>query len=156
MALAAFPNFKSAAIFMFSYTVKSSWSLSSCVMYEVDFLNSSANTKWHKWIIFMQRWRWNVTGNCQSGWRLMMFTHSNLWLCHSRTLRRSHLSACSQRVRWARSTFPRRSGPWWRSDSRSGMCHWPCGEFLSSLRKEHLADKNFIINLFSIRKKKQK
>lgn len=43
LSLSAFPSFKSAAILIFSATVRSSWRLSSCVMYDVNFLNSSAN-----------------------------------------------------------------------------------------------------------------
>ena len=88
--LTEFPSFKSAAIFMFSITVSSSWSLSSCVMYEVDFLNSSEIV-----LLFHRTFARNFPGP----------THLNPESCRWRKPLRWRLSACSPRERSAGLTF---------------------------------------------------
>lgn len=168
--LTAFPNFKSAAIFMFSYTVKSSWSRSSCVMYEVDFLNSSVTMKFYdiNRLVFRQidfdrilsidrKLRCLLTQISDSSVHVHSATDAFLHepresieqcrlSCKIIQVKTCHNNSC-----WILNTCLHPTDPWSRSNYHSEKFHWPCEEFLSTLGKDNICSISFIYHdLFAI------
>lgn len=156
--LTALPNFKSAAIFMFSNTVKSSWSRSSCVMYDVDFLNSSVTVKFHDRNGLVLR-RIDCDRILTIGMEnydvyslkslILPFTYTAPLTPFSTNPERAlssvdfpakliHVKTCQNNSGWILNTCLRLTDPWSRSNYRSEKSRWPCGEFLFWLQNKHV------------------